>query len=307
MAKANFRQISPAGWGALSVWRLRGEKPKHQALWGELPGLGEMSLRSVGGQPALDQGLVWLQSEDEIETTVEVHLHGGFGVALGFRQWLEGEGWEPDPQPIPAAERALWTARAPANALWAVKTMNKQAADWGDWDAILANPPTLVLAGPTNAGKSALFNAWLGMERVTVSPHPGTTRDAVEANLIFGQGGHAFEISLVDTAGFWGLAPALDQAALQQTRRQIESSWCVIWVLDATTPPDEETISLMKHSPSHHLRVLNRCDLGENWSPEELFGGNWIRGSTLEASNQLVKELESSLLAWAGNPPLELA
>ena len=184
MTKPNFRQISPAGCGALSIWRLRGGKANYQALWGALPKLGEMSLRTVGGSPAVDQGLVWFQSEDETGTIVEVHLHGGFGVALGFRQWLEVAGWEPDPQLIPPSERALWTARAPANALWAVKEMTPPATEWGKWDAILANPPTLVLAGPTNAGKSTLFNAWLGMEGVTVSPHPGTTRDAIAANLI---------------------------------------------------------------------------------------------------------------------------
>ncbi len=162
------------------------------------------------------------------------------------------------------------------------------------------------LVGLPNAGKSTLFNAWLGQEGVTVSPHPGTTRDAVEANLILGEGDQAFEIALVDTAGFWELAPRLDQAALHQTRRQIENSWCVIWVLDATSAPDEETISWIKQIPSHHLRVLNRCDLGETWSPEDRLGGIWIRGSTLEGASQLVTQLELSLLAWTGTPPLPL-
>lgn len=44
--------------------------------------------------------------------------------------------------------------------------------------------PVVVLAGPPNAGKSTLFNALLGRERVVVSPEPGTTRDAVEADLL---------------------------------------------------------------------------------------------------------------------------
>jgi tRNA modification GTPase len=44
----------------------------------------------------------------------------------------------------------------------------------------------VVLAGPPNAGKSALFNALLGRERAIVSPLPGTTRDYVEAELRLG-------------------------------------------------------------------------------------------------------------------------
>jgi len=306
MSKPSFRQISPPGCGALSIWRLRGNRAEQEAQLGRLPRLGEMSLRPIGGQPALDQGLVWFQAESPLGVTVEVHLHGGFGVVLGFCQWLEMAGWVHDSQPMPLADQALWEARAPANALWAVMKKEHPKTHWDHWDVLLAKPPALVLAGPTNAGKSTLFNAWLGQEGVTVSPHPGTTRDAVEANLILGEGDQAFEIALVDTAGFWELAPRLDQAALHQTRRQIENSWCVIWVLDATSPPDEETISWIKQIPSHHLRVLNRCDLGETWSPEDRLGGIWIRGSTLEGASQLVTQLELSLLAWTGTPPLPL-
>src|SRR5207248_1869177 len=41
--------------------------------------------------------------------------------------------------------------------------------------------PRLVLAGPTNAGKSLLFNALLGKDAAIVSEQRHTTRDAVEA------------------------------------------------------------------------------------------------------------------------------
>ncbi|HLA38237.1 MAG TPA: GTPase, partial [Candidatus Brocadiales bacterium] len=54
-----------------------------------------------------------------------------------------------------------------------------------------------VFYGPPNAGKSSLFNALLGRPRAITSPHPGTTRDTVEAALTL----RGFSFCLVDTAG----------------------------------------------------------------------------------------------------------
>ena len=55
----------------------------------------------------------------------------------------------------------------------------------------------LVILGPPNAGKSTLFNTLCGAERAIVSPHPGTTRDVIEAELDIG----GIRIIVQDTAG----------------------------------------------------------------------------------------------------------
>ncbi|MFK7961197.1 MAG: GTPase [Phycisphaerales bacterium] len=58
--------------------------------------------------------------------------------------------------------------------------------------------PTIVLTGPTNAGKSTLFNALVGGERTIASPEPDTTRDVIESivdDAILGR------VRFVDTAG----------------------------------------------------------------------------------------------------------
>lgn len=55
----------------------------------------------------------------------------------------------------------------------------------------------VAVAGKPNAGKSSLVNKILGEERVIVSDIPGTTRDAIDSEIIVGEQKYIF----IDTAG----------------------------------------------------------------------------------------------------------
>lgn len=65
------------------------------------------------------------------------------------------------------------------------------------WGARLRDGARVVLYGPPNAGKSTLLNALVGEERALVHDEPGTTRDALEAELELG----GTRVTLVDVAG----------------------------------------------------------------------------------------------------------
>jgi len=96
----------------------------------------------------------------------------------------------------------------------------------------LLDPPTVVLAGRANAGKSTLLNALAGRDRALVSPHPGTTRDPVAETVAF----DGFPVRLVDTAGFAEAADDLDRASMKLARDAAEDSDLTLWVRDAREP-----------------------------------------------------------------------
>lgn len=67
----------------------------------------------------------------------------------------------------------------------------------GDQDDDRERSINIAIVGRPNVGKSSLVNALLGNDRVIVSPVPGTTRDAIDTDLIYGER----PLTLVDTAG----------------------------------------------------------------------------------------------------------
>jgi tRNA modification GTPase len=96
----------------------------------------------------------------------------------------------------------------------------------------------LVILGPPNSGKSTLFNYLAGSERAIVSPHPGTTRDLVEAELDLG----GVRIVVQDTAG---LRVGGDEIEAEGQRRAEAAAAAadlaaVLWAMDAdgdSSPP----------------------------------------------------------------------
>lgn len=138
--------------------------------------------------------------------------------------------------------------------------------------------PRVVISGPPNAGKSALFNALLGRPRAIVSPVPGTTRDYVEAELRFG----ALEVLLVDTAGLRGaVADPVEHEGIERSREQISGADVVLWVEAADAAPVELV-------PEGALRVESKRDLSVARS--EWIGVSVVSGEGIEALQAAILE-----------------
>ncbi|MBK9754563.1 MAG: tRNA modification GTPase [Nannocystis sp.] len=121
--------------------------------------------------------------------------------------------------------------------------------------------PRVVLAGPPNAGKSALFNALLGRRRALVSAQPGTTRDFVEAELtIAGR-----ELTVIDTAGLRPSDDILERAGVELGREQLAGADLVLWIegSDQPTRPDwQREREAIADTEVPTIAVENKADLG---------------------------------------------
>lgn len=105
--------------------------------------------------------------------------------------------------------------------------------------------PRIVLAGPTNAGKSSLFNALLKRNAAIVSAQRHTTRDAVESMLTLAGASGKHAARLADTAGCGGDEPQasgdapsrwLQAAAWSATESAVRSADILLIVLECVPP-----------------------------------------------------------------------
>jgi GTP-binding protein len=123
----------------------------------------------------------------------------------------------------------------------------------------------VAVIGRPNVGKSSLVNAFLGSDRVIVSPRAGTTRDAIDTELeVEGR-----RLILVDTAGLRRrskVAGTVDYYAQLRSERAVERADVAIVVCDATdgvTAEDLRAAETAMKAGCATLLVLNKWDVGE--------------------------------------------
>jgi len=129
----------------------------------------------------------------------------------------------------------------------------------------LIDPPTVVLAGAPNAGKSTLFNTLVGRTAAVTSPIAGTTRDYVSATIALA----GLVCRVVDAPGFTEKISsaknvcqpnssqsqsAIDQAAILRAQQEIQNADLVV----ALAAPNQ-TWPEIDHP--HILRARSMCDI----------------------------------------------
>ncbi len=121
----------------------------------------------------------------------------------------------------------------------------------------------VAVIGRPNAGKSSLVNAFLGSERVIVSPRAGTTRDTIDTEIeVDGR-----RVILVDTAGLRRrskVAGTVDYYAQLRAEHAVERADVALVVCDAAegvTAEDLRVSEIAMKASCATLLVLNKWDI----------------------------------------------
>jgi len=162
-----------------------------------------------------------------VETLLD-QLNGALERALRSLPW-------DNPEAMAAALRGLLATERLGCALW--------------------QPPAVAITGPANSGKSTLFNALAREERMIVSPRPGTTRDAVSAEVAI----DGLPVWLTDTAGEREPGSAIEAEAIARGRSAAAGAGLVLLLLDGSAPHPSP---IPPAGAVPRLVVLNKADLG---------------------------------------------
>jgi GTP-binding protein len=106
--------------------------------------------------------------------------------------------------------------------------------------------PKVVLVGPTNVGKSTLFNRFLGKQKSIVEKEPGVTRDFLEA-VCFWRG---IPFILIDTGGISKSKLPLREKVMEQVDSALHQASLILFILDA-----KKEIGVEEEEVASHLRI----------------------------------------------------
>jgi tRNA modification GTPase len=121
----------------------------------------------------------------------------------------------------------------------------------------LIHPWRIVLAGPTNVGKSSLINALLGYERAIVHPQPGTTRDVVEATLAI----RGWPFLFQDTAGLRSTDDPIEASGMAAARQRMESADLILLLAASDMPWQSVHEQILLEFHHRVLLVRTKSDL----------------------------------------------
>ena len=130
---------------------------------------------------------------------------------------------------------------------------------------VIKNGVPISIVGAPNVGKSTLLNALLNEDKAIVSNIAGTTRDAIEDELII----EGVKFRFIDTAGIRQTDDTVESIGIEKTFEKMAQSQVILQLLDASSISKTNSAELLnalqvtkdKYSDTECLLVLNKMDL----------------------------------------------
>ena len=132
----------------------------------------------------------------------------------------------------------------------------------------------IAIVGRPNVGKSSLLNAILGTERAIVSEVPGTTRDAIDTELLYKDR----KLVLIDTAGIrrrGKVGPGVEKFSVLRSERAIERSDVALLLIDASeglAAQDTHIAGEILEKAKGVVVVVNKWDMAQEQQRAERRG-----------------------------------
>ena len=184
-----------------------------------------------------------------------------------------------------------------------ISAVLKQLIDSFALGNVLKNGIPIAIVGEPNVGKSTLLNALLNEERAIVSDIAGTTRDAIEDELIIDGVAYRF----IDTAGIRATKDVVESIGIQKTFENIEKAQLVLHLIDASkiSSLQQQITELKEKYPAKKiLTIVNKADLLDKAQVNEL-NTNYSNLIILSAKNKTgIIELTNTLTQLANKGAL---
>lgn len=240
---------------------------------------GRVRLTDIAG---VDRGLAVLIRGGP-DGSAQLMPHGGPRVVQSILGKLAELGVRPEPEPDPVAlypeadspiEADMLAAVARAASPAAIDLLLAQPARWReamrrrkaiDRETLLRDarvldhlidPPTVVVVGRPNVGKSTLTNRLMGRSVSLVADLPGTTRDWVGGLVEVGNTRGAVAVRWLDTPGLRESGDGIEQRAIGIARRVIQEADVLIAMRD----PQQDWPEAASLPREPDLRVVNKVD-----------------------------------------------
>ena len=132
---------------------------------------------------------------------------------------------------------------------------------------VIKNGVPISIIGAPNVGKSTLLNALLNEDKAIVSNIAGTTRDAIEDELII----EGIKFRFIDTAGIRQTDDTVESIGIKKTFAKMAESQVIIQLLDASLISKANTADILaslvetkaQYPEKETLVVLNKMDLAD--------------------------------------------